>query len=216
MNRFNRWIYFPLLFVAIYLVSYGITGQIGTLEGLLGYALLGLAVGMITLGFSDYSARKRSKRSSPEIFEVRQNRSVTVMRGIDEALELCREAVLSLGNVSLKSVDEKNKIVVARSHMNWKSFGSIGTMELRKIDDRLTEINISTRPIPRTALVDSGEGWELAERLIAYLRRFDKEVDAKILADGATILSDATVRPIASRVPKIGGGKPGRTAFDRD
>lgn len=196
MNRISRWIYFPLVFVAIYVVSYGITGQIGTLEGLLGYALLGLAVGMVTLGFSDYSARKRSKRSSTEIFEVKQNRSVTVMRGLDEALELCREAVLSLGNASLKSVDAKNKTVVARSHMNWKSFGSIVTIKLMEIDDRLTEVNISTRPIPRTALVDSGEGWELAERLAAYLRRFDKEVNAKILADGASILSDATVRPL--------------------
>jgi hypothetical protein len=121
------------------------------------------------------------------------------MRGAGEALELCREAVLSLGNARLKSVDEKNRIVVARSTMNWKSFGAVVTMKLSEIDDQLTEVNISTRPIPRTALIDSGEGWELAERLTAYLRRNDKEVDAKILTDGASILNDVTVKPLVSR-----------------
>lgn len=181
------------------MAAYAITGQLGTVGDLLWAAVYGYAVGAITLAFSDYIARNRSKRSTPEIYEVRQNRSITVMRGIDEALELCQDAVLSLGNASLKSVDPKNNTVVARSHMNWTSFGSVATMKLLEIDDRLTEVNISTRSILRTALVDSGESWELAERLTAYLRRYDREVDAKFLSDGASILSDVTVRPLTNQ-----------------
>jgi TctA family transporter len=69
VSRISRWIYFPLVFVAIYIGVYGITGQIEAVNDLLWFALFGLAVGgfrsgsAITAPGKDQSARHlRSSR----------------------------------------------------------------------------------------------------------------------------------------------------------
>lgn len=79
--------------------------------------------------------------------------------------------------------------------MSWSSFGNRVEVTLKKINETLTEVNVSTRPIFRTTIVDYGVGWKIAEDICKYLKAKDTELNKKVLIESAAILEDVYVKP---------------------
>jgi len=157
----------------------------------------GAAWGLGMAAWSDRRARRRSGRDDEEIHKIRQSHRVTVALSVDKAVQLCREAATSIDGMKLRSVNEATREVIARSRLRWDSFGNVITMQAVRLGENLTEIQITTRPILRTAIISSGVAWEEANEVAEYLRKHDARIEQKHLEEGAEILNSATVRPIS-------------------
>jgi hypothetical protein len=194
--RINRWIILPLLFaVSITIPAFFFTDRL-TSGQILFKLCWGAVCGLALAAWNDIRARQRSGITDEEIYKVRQSRFVTVAGSIEKALELCREAATSIEGLKLRSVNEATKEVIARSRLKWETFGNVITMRASRVGENLTEIQITTRPILPTIIVDYGSAWEEANEVAKYLRNHDANINPKHLEEGMEILNTASVRPI--------------------
>jgi hypothetical protein len=197
--RPSRWITFPLLMgVLLALPAVIFRNDSWPLELLFRF-IIGIAIGFGCQAWSDYRTRQRagSEDLSEDHYSVRQSGSVTVFGDRDSVLDLCVKAIEDLGNVRIKKLDREKGEITGRTKMNWESFGTLITLRVAEVGDNLAEVTISTRPIPRTAVVDYGYGLEAVRNITQFLKKNDRSVNTDLLMDGAEILVAATKRPLA-------------------
>ena len=193
--RISRWIYFPLIFIAIYVLPQLLLQRSIDANDLLFFAILGAAVGFLGLLCDNWRARKITGTNDKEIYKVRQKRNLTLLLNYAKAFECCQEAVEALNPAKIKEESSERGVIKFRTSSNWETFGHIITINLKKINENLTEVEIRTRPIPRTILVSSGYSWKYVEEICDYLKERDAEINKKLLADSARILDDVYVKP---------------------
>jgi hypothetical protein len=157
---------------------------------------LGAVAGFAIQAWSDLRTRQRSGRDDDEIYEVRQERRLTILRGTQGARDLCREAMRSIDTINTKTIKEKDQLLVGRTQWTWESFGIIVQMHVAELSDTLAEVTINTRPLFRTTAVDYGEGCEVADKLVRYLRQNDAALTKKLLNEGAQVIRNASRRPL--------------------
>ena len=87
--------------------------------------------------------------------------------------------------------------------MKWHTFGDIITIDLKKINENLTEVKIRTRPIPRTILSGTGHSWKYVEDICNYLKERDAEINKKVLVDSAALLDAVYVKPFQKEKIKL-------------
>ena len=197
--KISRWIYFPLFFIGAYVSAYVLLPFIFDrpvdANELLYYAILGAVLGFGSMLWNDAIARKVTGRNDKEIYIVRQRRNLTLLLNYQKAFECCREAVNELNPAKIKENNLESGIIKFRTRMKWHNFGDIITINLKKINENLTEVEIRTRPIPRTILSSTGESWKYVEDICNYLKERDAEINKKVLVDSAQILDDVYVKP---------------------
>lgn len=164
----------------------------------------GALTGFVVQAWSDLRARQRSGRDDDEIYRVRQERVITLLREPKSALELCVDAVRAIDGIKLTRFDEDEHLVVGRTRLTWESLGSRVEMRVAKIGETLSEITITARPVMQTTAVDNGVGWEIAEKLVNYLRENDASVGKNLLQEGVEIIYSAARRPIAKDFVRLG------------
>jgi hypothetical protein len=145
-------------------------------------------------------SRTVSKDKDKRAFDVRQRRTLVVLVNYEKAFELCREALLSLERGKIKTKDLQNGTIHGVNALDWKTFWKNkfwGTIDfnLKKINENLTEIEISIDPMMQTMIVSNGQSWKIAEDLCDYLREKDAEINQKVLVDSTMILEDIYVKP---------------------
>lgn len=193
--KISRYIYFPLIFILFYILqSLLMSGSI-TVNSTLLYAVLGAIVGFVTLFWGDAKARRLTGRNDEEIYKVRQKRAITVLLDYKKAFDLCKAAVNELNPAKIKNENLKSGIIEFRTRIRWYDFGDVITINLKKINENLTEVEISTRPIPRTVLVGDGRSWKHVEDICNYLKEKDAEINKKFLVDSVEILNEVYVKP---------------------
>jgi hypothetical protein len=193
--KISRWIYFPLIFIAAYVLPRLLFDGRISAAGLLIWTIAGFLAGFITLVWSHYKAKKVTGREIEEIHDVRQKRNLTLLLNYEKAFAVCREAVDSLKPAKIKEESLENGVIKFRTPLKWDTFGHIITINLKRLNETLTEVEITTRPIPRTVLVGSGHSWKYAEDLTAFMKEKDAEINRKVLADSVSIMEDVYVRP---------------------
>ena len=200
--KISRWIYFPLFMILSYVLP-----QLffeASSGWLLYWLITGMIVGFGTLLYSDRKARQiTGKTDDEEIYKIRQHRVVTVLLDYEKAFQLCREAAESLNPARIKIEDAASGVIQFRTRVNWNSWGHIITMNVKKLNQNLTEIEISTRPIPRTVIVGTGHSWKYVEELSDYLKEKDAAVNQKVLVESAQILEDVYVNPFRKEKEKV-------------
>lgn len=194
--KISRYIYLPLIFSAYYAFFFSLISYPNIDKGeLLIHSIMGWVFAVGILLYSDYRARKKSQSSSEEIYEVRQKREFTLLLPFEKAFELCLESVSVLDRAKIKKKSfEKGKIVI-KTKISWETFGNRIIYRLRKINDHLTEVSLLSVPIPRTAVVDYGDGWKIVEDISKFLKEKDAEINKKVLTDSAMILEEVYVKP---------------------
>jgi hypothetical protein len=53
-------------------------------------------------------------------------------------------------------------------------------LNIAEINENLIDVSVNTRPIPRTARIDNGQGWAIAEQLAGLLREYDATIHDNI------------------------------------
>jgi hypothetical protein len=193
--KISRWIYFPLIFIAAYVLPRLLFDGKISATGLLIWTIAGAAAGFITLLWSNYKAKNLTGKDVDEIHEVRQKRNLTLLLKYEKAFEVCREAVDSINPANIKEESPENGVIKFRTPLKWDTFGHIITINLKRLNETLTEVEITTRPIPRTVLVGSGHSWKYVEDLSNFMKEKDAEINRKVLADSVSIMEDVYVKP---------------------
>ncbi len=187
------WIYFPLIIILSYVLPRILFGD--SSSSILFWLIYGAAVGFGTLIWIKYKAKKVAGTDKPEIYEPRQKRTITVLLGYKKAFEVCRQAVDSLNPAQIKVENFSDGILKFRTPFHLHNFGHNVTVNLKKLTENLTEIEISTLPIPRIARVDSGYSWKIVEDFCNFVQAEDAVINQKLLIESATILDDVYVKP---------------------
>lgn len=192
--RISRWIYIPLLSIAIYvLVQLLVDGWADT-NDLLYFTISGAIVGFLTLYLNDAMVRLICGTNDKEIYKVRQKRNLTLLLKYEKAFECCLEAVVHLNPRKIQKEDLESGIIRFRT-TNWCSYDDIITINLKKINATLTEVEIQTRPAPRGVCVASGYSWKNVEDICNHLKERDAEINKKVLVESARILDEVYVKP---------------------
>ena len=191
------WIYFPLIITLFYVLPGILLGD--SSSSILFWLIYGAAVGFGTLIWTKYRAKKVTGNDKPEIYEPRQKRIFTVLLGYKKAFEVCRQAVDSLNPAQIKVENFSDGVLKFRTPYNWQTFGHNVTVNLKKLNENLTEIEISTVPIPRTVLVSSGYSWKVVEDFCSFVNVEDTTVNQKLLIESVTLLDDVYIKPFQKK-----------------
>ena len=193
--KISRWIYFPLIFIAAYVLPRLLLDDQISATGLLIWTIAGFLAGFLGLLWSSYRARKLTGTDSEEIHEVRQKRNLTLLLDYERAFAVCRAAADSIKPAKIKEESLERGVIKFRTPLKWDTFGHIITINLKSLNETLTEVEITTRPIPRTVLVGSGYSWKYTEDLSNYMKEKDAEINRRVLADSVSIMEDVYVKP---------------------
>lgn len=174
----SRYIYVPFFTgTSFALFNYLILGD-GLDEAVwrfISFALFGFGI----LLYSDYKVRKLTSKDNKEAFEVRQKRNIVLFTNYAKALDLCIESANVLENAKIIEKNELQGFIKVRTKMNWLTFGIRITYKLNKLTENTTEIEISTEPIPKTTLVDYGEGFRFIEQINNFLDEENERINRK-------------------------------------
>jgi hypothetical protein len=80
------------------------------------------------------------------------------------SLSLFRRCIIQEENRSLGRI-------VARTGINWKTWGDVITISFKRTGSNCTYIQISSRPNARTTIVDYGKNLENVERIVSFLKK---------------------------------------------
>jgi hypothetical protein len=192
--KINRWILVPLILgLSTALMFVILQNGDWFYNSLIGFAI-GVVEGLIFQLWAEIRTRKLSKSKNAEDYSVQQKREVVVLTNFEAALDLCRQTISDLG-AKIKSEKPAERIIKAKTRMNFHSFGTAITFNLKPINENLTEIEIQTRPSIRTTIVDYGESYKTIEKIVETLKEKDAEMNRHILADSVSIMEDVYVKP---------------------
>jgi hypothetical protein len=155
------------------------------------FALLGL---LLTFIHSQIVKRKAGGLSE-ERFGVHQQTKLTVHLPYDLAFHLCCESLEILSGRTTTADKSKGRIE-ATTGLTWKSYGSVVSYEIKPIGERLTEIEVTSRPKVRTTLVDYGENLENVERLCKFLSARDDRLDLNLMGAKLKNLSETKLNRV--------------------
>lgn len=107
---------------------------------------------------------------SDETLAVRHVRTVRLDVPLEEAFSRCKSALGLVRRHRIRKQDLSGGVLVARTGMTWKSWGDIIRFTLRQDGGGLTVVEVSSRPLLPTTIVDQGENLQIVEKISASLR----------------------------------------------
>ena len=193
--KFSRWIVVPL-FLAL---SYGLLSAWASsdlrLNNFLKGFVIGAVMGLILQIWSYNRTKGISHTNTQGDFSIKQKQSLVVLLNLEEAFDECKKSVNSLKSAYVKSESLESGFIKAKTKMNFHSFGTEIIFNLSSVNENLTEIEISTHPIVKGTMVDYGESLKIIEKVIAFLKERDSEINQKLLVESAAILDNVYVKP---------------------
>ena len=191
----SRWIYVPLIVILLYILQAVLTMGSTDATELLIAVIFAAVFAFFMLHWSGSKARELSGRDDEEIYKVKQHRQLTVLLNYEKTFEICGEAIASLNPAKIKIADAKQGIIKFRTPVKWDSFGHHITVNLKKINENLTEIEVETKPVQKILLVSNGQSWKYVEDFCNLLKEKDAEINQKVLVESTAILDDVYVKP---------------------
>ena len=193
--KISRYISVPLVCAVIFSSVFYLFIPGIQFEALLICAFFSWLMALVLLLFSDYKIRQLSQDSNLNDYEPQQHRKFTMLLSLEKAFELCIESVSILNGAKIKAESFQNGEIVIRTKSTWVTYGNRVVYKLNKINENLTEVNLSSFPVPITAQADYGRGWKIVEDLSQFLREKDAEINRKVLVESAAILDNVYVKP---------------------
>jgi hypothetical protein len=150
--------------------------------------LIGLLFGLIVLVYNDYRVRKLTgQKDNEEAYQVRPKKKIVLFTNIEKAYEICRESVRTLHQGRIADEDQINGVIKVHSGISLNAWGNRITYKLTELTDVSTEIELSSAPILRTALVDYGEGYRILEVISEFLDEKNSEMNQKYIVGNQSI-----------------------------
>jgi len=151
-----------------YSLFYGF--PVGLVSGLISGVFFGILMVFI-LGFLHGRAVKKVAYGNTEPSAGTHHvRETELPLPYDRAFDLC---IASLGSLN-RWVYEEDRIhgkILARTGINWKTWGDTICFEIYGIDGGSTRVKVSSRPTARMTLVDFGKNLDNVQRIISFLEK---------------------------------------------
>ncbi len=144
---------------------------VGLIAGLFAGGLFSLPVGYLhRLSVRRMLAVRRMPYGEPEgAMEVRHVRHVELRLPYDQAFDLCISSLNAVKKGRIRREDRPSGRIEAKAGMTWKSWGEVISFDLRRIDENRTRVELSSKPVLRTTLVDGGKNLENVEKIAGTL-----------------------------------------------
>ncbi len=113
---------------------------------------------------------------SKETMGVHHVRNIELQVSYDKVFDLCIESLNSVKRCKINKENRPQGKIDARAGMTWKTWGDVVSFDVRKIDSDRTQIEVSSRPVVRTTLVDYGKNLENVEKIIKFIKEHDEPV----------------------------------------
>ena len=185
--KISRYIKFPLIFGILVMLNSLFFSFEPTLYKLLTAFSGGAVIGIVLQIISNYKTRQTESEAAEEDFATYQTRTVSILCGFDDAFDLCLESVEQLKKGKIELADKEQGFIKAKTSMNLKSFGNTLEFKLKPITEKLTELQISTKPTVPTTLIDYGESLETIKKLIEFFNAQNIELNQKQLEPNSVI-----------------------------
>lgn len=180
--KINRYIKFPLIFIVLYAVFGGFVGDFSLTSGLVGI-IVGAVFGFGMQYYSDYKVLRVKPDATEKDFDVRQKQTFVLFYDYDTAFDLCLESIEYLEKGKLKHADKFAGNIKAKTGVSWTSFGNAVEFKVSKLTEYTAEVEILTRPISPTILIDNGKGLEIIENIKDFFQRKNDEKNLGILVE---------------------------------
>ncbi len=172
MNLFLRLFFgFGIPFGLVMGVFYSLLGGliVGLLVGLFSTFLFGGLMSLIAGSLHIHYVRQIRSGESEEALGVHHVRRVELRLPYEEAFDLCISSLNAVKKGRIRREDRPSGRIEAKAGMTWVSWGEVISFDLRRIDENRTRVEVSSRPVLRTTLVDLGKNLENVERIAGTL-----------------------------------------------
>ncbi len=149
--------------------SFLIGSPMGLIAGLI-VALFAGGVSSIVVGYLHNRSVRRMPYGEPEgAMEVHHVRHVELRLPYDQAFDLCISSLNAVNKGRIRREDRPLGRIEAKGGMTWKSWGEVISFDLRRVDANRTRVEVSSKPVLRTTLVDLGKNLENVEKVVGTL-----------------------------------------------
>ncbi len=177
--KINRWIFVPLYMALAAGLLFGLTDK--SYNGCINGFISGAIAGLIILAWSEIWTRKFSRNNEKKDFSVVQTRNLVLLSDFNNAFDLCRNSILNFETAGIKSADLQTGVITAETKLNFTSSRTEIEINLKPVNDNMTDVEILTRPSFRTTIVDFGKSLEVIEKITSSLEENDWQINPKIL-----------------------------------
>jgi hypothetical protein len=181
--KLNRYIKFPLIFIVLYTVYFGIfVGEFSLNIGLVG-VIFGAVLGFGIQFYSDYKVRQIKPDATEQDFGVRQKQTFILFYDYDKAFDLCLESIGFVKKGTLKTADKFAGKISAKTGITWRTFGTNIDFKISKLTDFTTQIEVSASPKVPTTLVSYGEELRILNSVNSFFQRKNDEKNLGLLVE---------------------------------
>lgn len=179
--KISRYIKFPLIFGLLMIINSSLFNFDSKLNQIFISFAFGAIIGIGLQFYSDFKVLKIKPDAQEKDFAPQQNQIISLLCNFEEAFNLCLESIAHLKKGNVKSADRESGSILAKTGINWNSFGSIVEFKLKSVSENATEIQISVKPIFGTTLLDYGESVEIIEIIKKYFAEKNTDLNYKFL-----------------------------------
>jgi hypothetical protein len=115
------------------------------------------------------AVKKLEHEVSEESMKVRHTRELYMRLSYENSYDLLLDSIKSLKNWKIKKEDRSEGIICIKTAINWKTFGEYVTIKIIKLDSVQTKVEISSKPIVPTTLIDLGRNLENVDTICNIL-----------------------------------------------
>ncbi|MBI5099514.1 MAG: hypothetical protein HZB30_09790 [Nitrospirae bacterium] len=158
------------IFTAILFSSlYGI--KVGLSSGLISGLIFGFLM-FIILGFLHSRAvEKIAGEKSEESMGTYQERNIKLQLPYDRTFDLCIKSLNLISRCRVQEEDRSQGKIIARSFINWKTWGDTISFDIAGISNENTAVKVSSRPTSWSTLVDYGKNLENVNTIVSFLEK---------------------------------------------
>jgi hypothetical protein len=190
--KISRYIKFPLIFILLYGVYFGLFTAKPSLSLMLFGIIFGAVFGFGFQFYSDYKVRQIKPDADEKDFDVCQKQTFVLFYDYDKAFDLCLESMEYVEKAKLKYTDKLTGTIKAKTGISWTSWGNNIDFKILKLTDYTTEIEVLTRPSLKTALIDNGKGVAVIETVKDFFSRKNDEKNQMLSAKQQQTAADET------------------------
>jgi len=158
-------LFMAVLFSIIYGINAGLPG--GLISGLIFGFLM-----FIILGFLHSRAVHRIAGSrSGESMGTYHVQKIELRLPYDRAFALCIKSLDLIGRCRVQEEDRSKGMIIAKSSVNWKTWGDTISFDITGMSNDSTAVNVSSRPTSWSTLVDYGKNLENVNTIVSFLEQ---------------------------------------------
>lgn len=158
-------IFTAVLFSSLYGINIGLTGGLvfGLIFGFLMFIILGV--------LHSRAVEKIAGDRSEESMGTCQVQNIELQLPYDRTFDLCIKSLDLISRCRLQEEDRSQGKIIARSSINWKTWGDTISFDLTGISNENTAVKVSSRPTSWSTLVDYGKNLENVKTIVSFLEK---------------------------------------------